>query len=95
MRRVLALLVLASLCLPHLAAAAEPSGVLQLAQADDIKPLAQVLQTIGQRFPGHALDAELVRGQGEPRYQVKWLGEDGKVREIICDARSGEILDVR
>jgi uncharacterized membrane protein YkoI len=95
MRRVPALLVLASLCLAHPAAAAEPPGVLQLAQADDIKPLAEVLRTIGERFPGHALDAELVRGQGDPRYRVKWLGEDGKVREITCDARSGQILDVR
>ena len=93
MRRVLALLVLASLCLPHLAPAAEPPGVLHLAQAD-LKPLAEILRTIGQRFPGHALDAELVR-QGQPRYRVKWLGEDGKVREITSDARSGQILDAR
>lgn len=94
MRWVLVLLVLVGLCLPRVAAVAEPAGMLLLAQAEDVKPLAQVLQTIGQRFPGHALDAELV-GQGEPRYRVKWLGEDGKVREITADARSGEILDVR
>ena len=95
MRWVLALLVLASLHLPHVAAAAAPPGVLQLAQAEDVKPLAQVLRTIGARFPGHALDAELVGRGGERRYRVKWLGEDGKVREITCDARSGRILDVR
>jgi uncharacterized membrane protein YkoI len=94
MRCVLVLLVLAGLCLPRVAGAAEPPGMLHLAQAEDVKPLAQVLQTIGQRFPGHALDAELV-SQGEPRYRVKWLGEDGKVREITADARSGQILDVR
>jgi uncharacterized membrane protein YkoI len=94
MRWVLVLLLLTGLCLPRIAVMAEPSAVLQLAQTGDVKPLAQVLQTIGQRFPGHALDAELV-GQREPRYRVKWLGEDGKVREITADARSGEILDVR
>jgi uncharacterized membrane protein YkoI len=94
MRWVLVLLVLAGLCLPRVAAATDPAGTLHLAQAEDVKPLAQILQTIGQRFPGHALDAELV-GQDEPRYRVKWLGEDGKVREITADARSGQILDVR
>jgi uncharacterized membrane protein YkoI len=94
MHWVLVLLVLAGLCLPRVAVATEPAGMLLLAQAEDVKPLAQVLQTIGQRFPGHALDAELVR-EGEPRYRVKWLGEDGKVREITADARSGQILDVR
>jgi uncharacterized membrane protein YkoI len=94
MRWVLVLLVLAGLLLPRIGAAAGPLGTLHLAQAEDVKPLAQVLQTIGARFPGHALDAELV-GQGEPRYRVKWLGEDGKVREITADAKSGQIVDVR
>jgi uncharacterized membrane protein YkoI len=94
MRWVLVLLVLGGLLLPRIGAVAGPLGALQLAQAEDVKPLAQILQTIGERFPGHALDAELVR-QGEPRYRVKWLGEDGKVREITSDARSGQILDVR
>jgi uncharacterized membrane protein YkoI len=94
MRWVFVLLVLAGLCLPGVAAATEPPGTLHLAQAEDVKPLAQILQTIGQRFPGHALDAALIT-QGEPRYRVKWLGEDGKVREITSDARSGRILDVR
>jgi uncharacterized membrane protein YkoI len=93
MRWVLVLLVLGGLLLPRIGAGAGPLGALQ-AQAEDVKPLAQILQTIGERFPGHALDAELVR-QGEPRYRVKWLGEDGKVREITSDARSGQILDVR
>ena len=94
MRGVIFLLLLIGLCLPRLAVSTEPAGTLWLAQAEDVRPLAQILQTIGQRFPGHALDAELVR-QGEPRYRVKWLGEDGKVRDITADARTGQILDVR
>jgi uncharacterized membrane protein YkoI len=94
MRWVPVLLVLAGLCLPPDAAAFDSFGTLRLAQSEDVKPLAQVLQTISQQFPGHALDAELV-GQGEPRYRVKWLGEDGKVREITADAKSGQILDIR
>jgi uncharacterized membrane protein YkoI len=93
MRRVLAL-ILAFACMSlGVARAAEP-GALLLAQADDVKPLAQILETIGQRFPGHALDAQLVK-QGDPTYRVKWLGEDGKVREVTADARSGKIIDVR
>ncbi len=97
MRRVLVIFVLASLVagsleLPRRAAASAP--MLQLAQADDVKPLAQVLDTIGKTFPGRALDAELVK-EGNPTYRVKWLGDDGKVREITSDARNGKILDVR
>ena len=93
MRRVLALILAFDCMSLGVARAAEP-GTLLLAQADDVKPLAQILETIGQRFPGHALDAQLVK-QGEPTYRVKWLGEDGKVREVTADARSGKIIDVR
>ena len=94
MRCVLVLLVIGGLLLPRIGAGAGPLGTLQLAQAEEVKQLAQILQTIGERFPGHALDAELIT-QGEPRYRVKWLGEDGKVREVTSDAKSGQILDVR
>jgi uncharacterized membrane protein YkoI len=98
MRRVLVIFVLASLVAGNLelprAAASEPRPWLLLAQADDVKPLAQVLDTIGKTFPGRALDAELVK-EGNPTYRVKWLGDDGKVREITSDAKNGKILDVR
>lgn len=98
MRRALVIFVLASLVLGSLelprAAASAPGPWLQLAQADDVKPLAQVLDTIGKKFPGRALDAELVKGSS-PTYRVKWLGDDGKVREVTSDAKNGEILDVR
>jgi uncharacterized membrane protein YkoI len=97
--RTLVLLVLASLSIIDAAglsraAVAREAAALHLAQAEDVKPLAQVLDTIGKRFPGRALDAELV-SQGKPIYRVKWLGDDGKVREVTSDARSGKIIDVR
>lgn len=95
MRRTL-VIVLAGLLLAGLepACAAAGAPLLLMAQADGVKPLAQVLDTIGKRFPGRALDAELVEG-GSPTYRVKWLGDDGKVREVTSDAKNGKILDVR
>jgi hypothetical protein len=98
MRRVLVLAcgllwAVGCLWLPRLAAASE-LPVLRMAQADDQKSLAQVLKTIEQRFPGRALDAELIK-QGQPTYRVKWLGDDGKVRDVTADAKSGQILDVK
>jgi uncharacterized membrane protein YkoI len=65
-----------------------------VAQADAV-PLGQVLRAIAGRFPGRALDAELVERGGRQVYRIKWLGNDGKVREVVADARSGEILRVR
>ncbi|HSA80574.1 MAG TPA: PepSY domain-containing protein [Geminicoccaceae bacterium] len=59
------------------------------------QPLGAVLRTIGERYPGHALEARRIERDGRAVYRIKWLGDDGKVREITADARTGEILTVR
>jgi uncharacterized iron-regulated membrane protein len=66
-----------------------------IAQAERVESLSAVLKRIGQRFPGRALDAQLIGREDPPVYRVKWLGDDGKVREVTADARTGRILDVR
>jgi uncharacterized membrane protein YkoI len=78
---------------PALSARYESGPV--LAQARNVEPLGAVLKRIEQRFPGRALDARLNEREDPPVYRVKWLGDDGKVREVTADARSGRILDVR
>jgi uncharacterized membrane protein YkoI len=66
-----------------------------IAQAEGVQPLGRVLRGIEQRYPGRALDAELIERVEPPVYRIKWLGEDGKVREVRVDARTGRILEVR
>jgi uncharacterized membrane protein YkoI len=66
-----------------------------LAQAENVEPLGAVLKRIGERYPGRALDAQLNERADPPVYRVKWLGDDGKVRDVTADARTGRILDVR
>jgi uncharacterized membrane protein YkoI len=68
---------------------------LVMAQAEGVQPLGRVLRAIGQSYPGRALAAELIEAAEPPVYRIKWLGEDGKVREVRVDARSGRILEVR
>jgi hypothetical protein len=59
------------------------------------QPLGAVLRAIGERYPGHALDARRIERDGRALYRIKWLGDDGKVREVIADAATGAILSVR
>lgn len=66
-----------------------------MAQAEGVQPLGRVLRQIEQRYPGRALDAELIERAEPPVYRIKWLGEDGKVRDVTVDARTGRILAVR
>jgi uncharacterized membrane protein YkoI len=66
-----------------------------VAQAEKVESLSAVLKRIERRYPGRALDAQLNERADPPVYRVKWLGDDGKVREVTADARTGRILEVR
>ena len=77
------------------ASSAPSAGRRVVAQAEDVQPLGKVLRRIEERYPGRALDAELIERERSPIYRIKWLGEDGQVREVTADARTGRILEVR
>ena len=66
-----------------------------MAQAEGMQPLGGAAVADRAALPGRALDAELIERAEPPLYRIKWLGEDGKVREVRVDARTGRILDVR
>ncbi len=76
---------------PGSAAESRSSALVRIA---DRPPLGTVLRRIEERWPGRALTARTVERNGRPLYQIKWLGTDGKVRDITCDATTGEILRV-
>lgn len=56
----------------------------------DMVPLVEVLQDAQRRYPGTVLEVEL---EGD-EYEVEILGEDGVIRELEYDARTGELLEV-
>jgi len=81
---------------------------LQLAQADDdyiearrlqvsgeILPLEAILKNIRRTFPGKILEVELEKEDGKIAYEVEILGEDGVVREIYINAKTGKLLSVK
>jgi uncharacterized membrane protein YkoI len=93
MRLLAVVLLVCGLAAASPASPAAPSRGAVMAQAEGVQPLGRILRQIEQRYPGRALDAELI--EQATIYRIKWLGEDGKVREITADARTGRILDVR
>ena len=90
-----ALLALGLAAMSGPSAAAPLLEELVMTQAEGVQPLGAVFRQIEQRYPGRALGAELIEQTELPIYRIKWLGEDGKVREVRVDARTGHILDVR
>jgi uncharacterized membrane protein YkoI len=61
----------------------------------DQQPFDAVLRSIRERFPGRALEARQIERDGRAVYRIKWLGDDGKVRDILADAATGAIVRVR
>ena len=56
----------------------------------EMVPLEGVLADAQRRHAGTVLEVELEGG----RYEVEILGEDGVIRELEYDVRTGELLDI-
>jgi uncharacterized membrane protein YkoI len=67
----------------------------QTRSVERAKPLESVLAAIERRLPGRALGARLVESRGREVYEIRWMGENGKVHDITADAASGDILSQR
>ena len=65
-------------------------------QAGEARPLGDILQGLSGRFPGWLLDAQLTQGNGAALvYALRILGDDGQVRVVSVDARTGQVLSVQ
>jgi uncharacterized membrane protein YkoI len=56
----------------------------------EMVPLADVLADAQRRHPGVVLEVELEEGE----YEVEILGDDGVIRELEYDVRTGALLEV-
>ena len=64
-------------------------------KAGNILSLEQILPRVRARFPGQHLDSRLVQAGGHAVYKVKMRMNDGQVKIITVDARTGQILGAR
>jgi uncharacterized membrane protein YkoI len=60
-----------------------------------ILPLKDILVRLQQAYPGQVLKAELDDEDGIVVYELKILGGDGRVIEVVYDARTGELLKAK
>ncbi len=77
----LAAMIVALLCLAAPAKAAAPAT------------LDRVLPAIARQIPGMLLDARgpVREPDGHAHYEIRWLGEDNRVRWLSADAVTGRI----
>lgn len=60
-----------------------------------ILPLKDILLRVQQAYPGQILKAELDDEDGIVVYELKILSSDGRVVEVVYDARTGALLKAK
>lgn len=60
-----------------------------------ILPFKDILAKVQQAYPGQILKAELDDEDGILVYELKILSDDGRVMEVVYDARTGELLKAK
>ena len=61
----------------------------------EIKPLAEILQTVRDRLPGEIANVKLEREHGRLTYEFRIVGKKGRLLEVHVDAATGEIGRVK
>lgn len=63
--------------------------------AENVKPLSDVLHAVKARVPGQVLDVQLDKRRKPWTYQIRIRSEKGNVVLVVVDAESGRILSTR
>ena len=64
----------------------------RLLSSGEILSLELILDKLRSSHPGKILEAELETESEKIVYEIEMLGDDGVVRELIIDARTGDLL---
>jgi uncharacterized membrane protein YkoI len=70
----------------------EHDAVRTIKQRGDILSLDRILQDARGQHPGRVLESELEQKDGRYVYEVELVDDQGRVREMKFDARTGEVL---
>jgi uncharacterized membrane protein YkoI len=63
----------------------------QAVERGEIKPLAEILKTVRETFPGEVASVKIERERGRLRYEFRIVGSQGRLLELHVDAATGEI----
>lgn len=89
------LLATFGICPEVLAGRNDHEKALSAMEAGEIKPLGEILRVLSLKQPGKVLEVELELKSGQWIYEIKMIQDDGVVREIKVNAKSGEILKIK
>ena len=64
----------------------------RLLDSGEILPLEVILKNVRQIFPGKVLEIELEKEDKQIVYEIEILGDDGVIKEIYINAKTGKLL---
>jgi uncharacterized membrane protein YkoI len=67
----------------------------QALERGEIKPLAEILQTVRGKLPGEIAGVKIERKGGRLVYELRVVGARGRLLEVYVDAATGEIGRIR
>lgn len=70
-------------------------AVLAAVRRGDVRSLGEVLAVVARRVPGIVIEVELERSADTYRYEIDVLTEEGRAVEVVVDARTLTILEVK
>lgn len=76
-------------------AEASPEQVRAATESGKIRPLEEILATVGNKVPGKVLDVQVDNDRAPWLYQVKVRGQKGDVTSVTVDAETGQILEIK
>ncbi len=94
LHRVRALILAAALLLAASGAPAlarDHDDARRAVEAGEIRPLADILNTVKGKLPGEVVGVKLEREAGVWMYEFRVVDEKGRLLKIHVDARSGEV----
>jgi len=68
---------------------ADHDEAIALSKTGGVVPIAQLIEQVSARYPGHLLEAEFEKDGHRYLYEIEWVEETGRVRELWFDARTG------
>jgi uncharacterized membrane protein YkoI len=58
----------------------------------EVLPIARILELVAQHQPGDVIEVQLDERRGRLEYEIRILTPQGRVRELVLDARTGAFV---
>ncbi len=95
LRPLMVLLVVLTAAVPA-AVAGDHDDARNAVQSGQALPLGAIVGQVKRQYPGRLLDADMGTGKGgKLTYRLQWLTDKGNVLDVLVDARSGRVLNVK